>query len=773
MRDQSASHSAAPGHSPAKSPQLSKESKELGGSDDMNRYAVFCAPKAGMKTVDTKHVNSVVYEMSRNSKHFANSQRLAQRVSTKIEAMKKTMHEVKSMPLPQQRALQQRAQALMDSLESQRDLTKTWCHIDLDAFYASVEIRDRPELAIKPVAVGSLSMISTANYIARAFGVRSAMPGFIAMKLCPQLVLVSCNFEKYEKAAAIFRPIFAEFDSNFESASLDEAYLDLTACIAARFNARGISCPVFEAPELRNQIAAEIATEIRERVYSSTGLTCSAGIGPNRMLAKICTDINKPNGQFILPASIESVLSFIDHLNVRKIPGIGKVMERVLNEIGITEVGQIRSQEFAPMLLTMFSEISYQWLFRVSLGLSRTEHDSEEEPRRKSISTERTFRNISSCRDLERKVQEIARSLARDVEEKQLRGKTLTLKMKDSAFEVKQRSSTQSTFIHSYDDFHRIGLSLLREELAHLAAVRQRELNPVLPTQDGLLELRLMGLRLSALDNQSESQSSAVNHGSILQFAVKLSEDDDDCVELEQHEQHSKSQLVQSATVIESAPPVKRRRIDQASSGITRFFAVRCQNSFTDDESDSELCLIEQPTTNSAAASQSQRKPRSSDPRSFFFSKPSHPTRSQPPSNEIVLDDSDDELCSTEQSKSLVIPVVEATARRRSASSSIESFFKHEQQRPKRQDESSDDDMCEIDQVSNMRSLQETANLSTHSRADRLASNSPIDLRIDRGVHSASSHSAAKNMCALKRGRLSNTKSSQSIDAFIKRIGHT
>ena len=143
-------------------------------------------------------------------------------------------------------------------LESEkRDLTRLWIHIDMDMFYAAVEIRDRPELANKPVAVGGESMISTANYVARKFGVRSAMPGFIAKKLCPHLVFVNCNFEKYRDVSKIFRGILSEYDPEFESMGLDEANLDVTDYCISR--------AIFSEDDHK-----ALAQEIRKRIFDAT-----------------------------------------------------------------------------------------------------------------------------------------------------------------------------------------------------------------------------------------------------------------------------------------------------------------------------------------------------------------------------------------------------------------------------------------------------------------------------------------------------------------------
>lgn len=153
----------------------------------------------------------------------------------------------------------------------------------MDMFYAAVEIRDRPELATVPVAIGSESMISTANYEARKYGVRSAMPGFIGRKLCPQLIFVPCNFHKYREVGIIFKDVVEHYDPDFESMGLDECNLDVTDyCLN-----HGITT---------DEGKQKLAEEIRSKVKDATKLTCSAGISCNRMIAKICSDMNKPDG---------------------------------------------------------------------------------------------------------------------------------------------------------------------------------------------------------------------------------------------------------------------------------------------------------------------------------------------------------------------------------------------------------------------------------------------------------------------------------------------
>ncbi|KAJ3603842.1 hypothetical protein NHX12_028583 [Muraenolepis orangiensis] len=189
-----------------------------------------------------------------------------------------------------------KVERMMHELDMRRDLRRVIVHVDMDAFYAAVEMRDCPELKDKPMAVGSMSMLSTSNYHARKFGVRAGMPGFIAKKLCPNLVIVPTNFDKYRAVSTEIREIFAEYDPHVQPMSLDEAYLDFTDHLEQR-----ISWP----ESLRTHC---LRTD-----------TSGTGIAPNTMLAKVCSDKNKPNGQYRLPSNREAVMDFIQNLPVHKV----------------------------------------------------------------------------------------------------------------------------------------------------------------------------------------------------------------------------------------------------------------------------------------------------------------------------------------------------------------------------------------------------------------------------------------------------------------------
>lgn len=242
-------------------------------------------------------------------------------------------------------------------------------------FFAAAQIREEPELADKPLAIGDNSMISTANYVARQWGVRSAMPGFIAKHLCPQLVFRPINGKLYKEISAIFKGILREYDPYLESMGSDEANLDVTDYLKSHPE---------HSPE-------SLAQEMRRRINEDTRLTCSAGIASNKMLAKICSDFNKPNGQTYLEPNRDKIVEFMAKLPLRKVPGIGRMSELTFKELGIETCADVLEQ--AHELYIAYEKFidSYSFFINAALGVSRTEHKSEFDEERKSMSISSTF----------------------------------------------------------------------------------------------------------------------------------------------------------------------------------------------------------------------------------------------------------------------------------------------------------------------------------------------------------------------------------------------
>ncbi|MEZ4839253.1 DNA polymerase IV [Flavobacterium sp.] len=300
-------------------------------------------------------------------------------------------------------------------------------HIDMDAFYASVEQKDFPELIGKPLAVGGSEIrgvISAASYEARKFGVRSAMSGVQAKKLCPELIFVRPRFERYSEISKIIRRIFYEYTDLVEPLSLDEAYLDVTQ------NKKG------------NPSATLLAQEIRKRIFEETGLTASAGISINKFVAKVASDYNKPNGQkTVTPDEVEP---FLEALDIRKFYGIGKVTAERMYQFGIYTGKDLKNRSLA-FLEQHFGKSGTHYYYIV-----RGIHNSPVKPNRisKSVGAERTFNeNLSSEVFMEERLESIAKELEKRLQKHKIAGKTVTLKIKYSDFSQQTRSKTLPYFI--------------------------------------------------------------------------------------------------------------------------------------------------------------------------------------------------------------------------------------------------------------------------------------------------------------------------------------
>ncbi|PNQ74885.1 DNA polymerase IV [Hanstruepera neustonica] len=300
-------------------------------------------------------------------------------------------------------------------------------HVDMDAFYASVEQMDNPELKGKPIAVGGSSkrgVVSAASYEARKFGVRSAMSGVKARRLCPELFFVRPRFDRYHDISKKIRKIFYDYTDLVEPLSLDEAYLDVTK------NKKG------------NPSATLIAKEIRERIFKDVGLTASAGISINKFIAKVASDYNKPNGQKTV--NPEEVLQFLEELDIRKFYGVGKVTAERMYQKGIFTGKDLKSKSLE-YLDEHFGK-SGRYYYYVVRGI----HTSDVKPNRtrKSLAAERTFsENLSSEVFMLEKLDHIAEEVSRRLHKSTVAGKTVTLKIKYSDFTLQTRSKTLPYFI--------------------------------------------------------------------------------------------------------------------------------------------------------------------------------------------------------------------------------------------------------------------------------------------------------------------------------------
>jgi len=317
-------------------------------------------------------------------------------------------------------------------------------HVDMDAFYASVAQMDNPELKGKAIAVGGggkRGVVSAASYEARKFGIKSAMAGALAAKLCPDLIFVKTDFDRYTEISKKIRKIFYDYTDLVEPLSLDEAYLDVTN------NKKG------------NPSASLLAKEIRDRIFNEVGLTASAGISINKFIAKVASDYNKPNGQKTV--NPEEVIAFLEQLDIRKFYGVGKVTAEKMYQKGIF-TGFDLKQKSLEYLDEHFGKSggSYYYIVR---GI----HNSEVKPNRirKSLAAERTFNeNLSSEIFMLEKLERIAEEVSRRLLKSNVAGKTVTLKIKYSDFTLQTRSKTLPYYIGDKDVILETAKNLLYQE---------------------------------------------------------------------------------------------------------------------------------------------------------------------------------------------------------------------------------------------------------------------------------------------------------------------
>ena len=342
-------------------------------------------------------------------------------------------------------------------------------HIDMDAFFASVEQHDNPWLKGKAIAVGgseARGVVAAASYEARRYGVRSAMSSVVAKQLCPQLIFVKPRFDRYREISMQIRAIFYEYTDLVEPLSLDEAYLDVT------INKMDIPS------------ATLIAQQIRSKIFEQKGLTASAGISVNKFIAKIASDYNKPNGQKTVPP--EEVLDFLANLDIKKFYGIGKVTAQKMYQKGIFTGADLRAKSLEE--LQEYFGNNGEYFYQIARGI----HLSPVRPFRlvKSIGVEHTFdTNISSEVFMQEPLQKLCEEAAQRMVKKQLQAKTITLKLKYSDFKQQTRSRTLPDFVGDSETIYQVIRELLYQE-------KLRE------------SVRLLGVSLSHFNYPSEEEES-------------------------------------------------------------------------------------------------------------------------------------------------------------------------------------------------------------------------------------------------------------------------
>lgn len=344
----------------------------------------------------------------------------------------------------------------------------------MDAFYASVEQRDNPELRGKSIAVGSgnkRGVVAAASYEARKYGVRSAMASLTAKRLCPDLIFVKARFEVYREVSQQIREIFEEYTDLVEPLSLDEAYLDVTE------NKKGI------------RSAIQIAMEIRRKIQERTQLTASAGVSFNKFLAKIASDVNKPNGmKVILPEEAEA---FLDQLPVHKFHGIGKVTAGRMHDLGIQTGADLKRWPLED-LVREFGRVGEHYFHIV-----RADDHREVNPHRirKSIGAERTFpEDLEDLEEMKAKLDYISAVVFDYMERKGRYGRTVTLKVKTPDFQSHTRSRTFGHPVRDRETIFRAACELLEAA---------PELRPA----------RLLGITVSNLEEEEEGKQLELDFG--------------------------------------------------------------------------------------------------------------------------------------------------------------------------------------------------------------------------------------------------------------------
>ncbi len=339
-------------------------------------------------------------------------------------------------------------------------------HIDMDAFFAAVEQRDNPKYQNKPIIVGgapnSRGVVATCSYEARKYGIHSAMPSSRAFRLCPQAIFVKPNIEKYKQASVIIRQIFDQYTSRVEPVSLDEAYLDVSNSTLCEGS------------------ATRIALVIKQHILSATGLVASAGISYNKFLAKIASDMDKPDGLFLITP--DQGIAFIEQLPIGKFQGVGKATEQKMHELGIQNGADLK-QFSLPVLQQHFGK-SALFFYQIAEGVDNRPLNTHRES--KSIGTETTYaKDLTESREIYQQLTQLLEKALSKVHLKKMYARTLTIKIKYHDFRQITRSLTINTPIKNQGLNTHVFRTLLHKD------------------RIGRSKIRLLGITLSTLEKQT------------------------------------------------------------------------------------------------------------------------------------------------------------------------------------------------------------------------------------------------------------------------------
>lgn len=483
---------------PSETPQPTAAKKSSTGGAKKNAGKLsFDTEKAGLQLVDKSYVEQVIQEASKNSPFYQKEQRRDEARREKITSILQKAANFKSLSDEEMSLIKELVDVMIEELEATRDLSRRYVHIDMDMFYAAVEEKKNPSLRDVPFGVGSKQMLSTTNYLARQYGVRSGMPGFIGQRLCPDMVIVPNDFAAYEREARVVHQIATRYDTDFVSIGLDELTMDITSHLR------------------RNPTASvtDIAHRFREEVFQMTQLTCSAGIAPTSMLAKIASNVNKPNGQHeIRLASSKDVLDYIKDIPLRKIPGIGYAQEQALQALDIKTCSDILKHKY--LIGFLFQPKTLRNYFMIGLGLMETHTRTHRI--RQSIGKE-----VSFCTPLasEEALKKLYRRLLEPVHAQCVREQMVASQLK---LVIKFRNFDVQTFSES--------LPAPTNDLKVMLEAAEKILQPHLSKYR---DLRLVGCRLQKLASLKEgSKISAMEAAQKYHKEYNEFEDDEDHTEV-------------------------------------------------------------------------------------------------------------------------------------------------------------------------------------------------------------------------------------------------
>ncbi len=370
-------------------------------------------------------------------------------------------------------------------------------HIDMDAFYAAIEQRDNPELRGKAIVVGGSpngrGVVATASYEARKFGLRSAMPASWAKQLCPHVIFVRPRMSAYREASGQILSILRSYSELCEPLSLDEAYLDVTGSLASFSGS-----------------ATRLAQHILGEIFQQTKLTASAGVAPNKFLAKIASDMNKPNGLTVIPPS--EVDALLVTLPVGKVPGVGKKTEEKMNSLGIATLGDLRA--LGEEAVRAHFGKNGAWFYRLSLGID--ERPVQTRRKAKSLSTEDTFaEDLLDPERISAELQHLSNALVQRAEKKEIQGRTLTLKVTYSDFTKITRSVTRQEMFSNAEDIFSAASGLAGE------------------TEAGSRPIRLLGLGISNFAGSEEVDQQTTEFPLQLELAFAIEQKESNALGLD------------------------------------------------------------------------------------------------------------------------------------------------------------------------------------------------------------------------------------------------